>query len=512
MAVAQTSTFRRVVRITRAKFIRLLAGSPAASAAGAVYDYAVARGIDPLLIIAIFRHESSFGTAGWATKTRSWGNTRPPSFGAAEIGAYQQDSGRYTKAPGPYEQRSLCAYANWTAGGLSTVARLVEHVYRDRDRIEQIFIHPTGQVWAPAGDANNPDGYLNAVITYMNLQQDVDEATEGQIMNPQERTDAMIAALRAAGCEVIDVRGKLPVNPHPANRYGLVRGGLGGVTKVVQHWTGDSFNRATVRQVTGTDYGVDRISEAMSVDDELDMLRWYANYHISKDGGSWGGIAYGTLFFPSGRVYVAWNIGTLTYHAFSVNGYSYALCCPNANGQALTPRQLAAMNRTWLYLFEETPEIPAAWADLLGHAEAKRFDAQNQTSCPGPEILRHVQQARSTGKPTVSLASNAAGAIADGLGKTPTAPDGEAANPSALRLDVPGLGERWIIEPILSTWREAGGVFGNPNAPGYPRSGMYAEGDTMIQWFERARIEVKGETVSFGLVGLEAAQAAGKAA
>ncbi len=332
-------------------------------------------------------------------------------------------------------------------------------------------------------------------------------------MNGKQRTDHLIATLRARGREVIDRRGLNPVNrSHP---YGQVRGGLGGVTKIVQHWTGDGFNRATIRTITGTDYGLDTISAAMSVADEIDLLNWYANYHISKDGGTWGGIAYGITIFPSGRIYVNWDIGTLTYHAFSVNGYSYALCFPSSQNQGPTPACLLSANHVWYYLCEETPEIPAGWADLLGHNECKALDGQNQTSCPGVAMTAQVQRARAQAGPTVTLSLDTAGTIAEGIGKTPITPVGEVVNPSALKLDVPELGERWIIEPILSTWREAGGVFGNPNAPGYPRSGMYADPADparLIQWFDRARIEVKGDQVSFGLVGLEAAQAAGKAA
>src|SRR5262245_18134537 len=238
----------------------------------------------------------------------------------------------------------------------------------------------------------------------------------------------------------------------------------------------------------------------MSVVDELDMLRWYANYHVSKDGGTWGGIAYGTLCFPSGRAYVAWNIGTLTYHAFDANGVSYALCCPNANGQALTPRQLVALNHAWVLLCEETPEIPAGWGNVYGHQEATFLDARNITRCPGPELLGNVQRARAQGAPTVDLGAAV---------PPPVAP---AENPSALKLDVPGRGEFWIVAPILQYWKDCGGVFDHSNAPGYPVTGMYEEGGALIQWFDRARIEVRGETISSALVGLEAARAAGKAA
>lgn len=255
-------------------------------------------------------------------------------------------------------------------------------------------------------------------------------ALEASMTTPTEATGRYIATLRARGVDVTDLRGKLPVNAKPANRYGLVRGGLGGVTKLIQHWTGDSFNRATIKQITGADYGDGTISASMSPEDERDLLTWYANYHIGKEGGTWGGIAYGTLVMPSGRVYVAWDIGTLTYHAFSVNGYSYALCCPASNGQAPTAAQLVALNHCWQVLCEETPEIPAGWGDLYGHTEARQFDAQNQTTCPGPALLAHVRKARATGAPSVTLPTQpGAGSVVE----APTAPDDPATWKTFLR-------------------------------------------------------------------------------
>lgn len=229
-------------------------------------------------------------------------------------------------------------------------------------------------------------------------------AEKGAVMAPNEATDRMIAALRARGREVIDLRGKLPINPNPANRYGLVRGGLGGVTKLIQHWTGDAFGQS----VPGAGVPGGTIPATLTVAQETALLAWYAAYHRSKDGGTWGGIAYGTMVLPSGRIYVNWDIGTLTYHAFDVNGYSYALCCPASNGQAPTGEQLASLNHVWWVLCEETPEIPAGWGDLWGHSEAKQFDPRNQTSCPGPGLLAHVQRARAAGGPSVTIRTAAA--------------------------------------------------------------------------------------------------------
>lgn len=237
-------------------------------------------------------------------------------------------------------------------------------------------------------------------------------AQTGGSMNPQERTDHLIATLRARGRTVIDMRGKLPINPDPRYRYGLIVKGLAGVLRWAQHWTGDAFNRATIAKITGTDYGLDTIPESMSQADEIDLLTWYANFHIGKDNSTWGGIAYGIMVFPSGRIYVNWNIGTLTYHAFSENARTYALCCPASNGQSPTQASLLSINHVWYYLCEECPECPAGWADLYGHTELRQFDAQNQTTCPGAALLSHVQKARAQSGPTVTLALGGGGGTA----------------------------------------------------------------------------------------------------
>lgn len=278
------------------------------------------------------------------------------------------------------------------------------------------------------------------------------EPQETNAMTPTERTTAMIAALVARGRTVIDLRGKLPINDDEDYRYGLVKRGLAGVVHYIQHWTGDAFSRETIRKITGTDYGLDTIPASMSQADEIDMLIWYANYHISKDGGTWGGLAYGTLVFPSGRIYVVWDIGTLTYHAFNENAQSYAICCPASNGQAPTGEQLVSLNHVWYYLCEETPETPAGWLSLFGHTEARAFDARNQTTCPGVALLAHVVKARTTAGPSVAINVS---------GGTPSGPVGAVAQllafANAIEFNQRG-GLEWEGIVDLSTPDFGGGV------------------------------------------------------
>jgi hypothetical protein len=101
------------------------------------------------------------------------------------------------------------------------------------------------------------------------------------------------------------------------------------------------------------------------------------------------------------------------------------------------------------------------------------------------------------------------------LGDVPDAgkvPVGPPEDPNSLRLEVPNRGEFWIVEPILTYWENCGRVYDNPNALGWPVTGMYEEDGALVQYFDRGRVEVRGTQITSGLVGLEAAKAAGKAA
>lgn len=123
---------------------------------------------DPLLVLIIFEHESTYGKAGAARETRSWGNTRPPSFGPMEIGRQAQYING--KLNGYFSM-----YGSWLDGAKSTAMRLLHRdaPYHGRIRILEIFEHPSGRVWAPAGDHNNPASYINAIMTGMNRDGDM---------------------------------------------------------------------------------------------------------------------------------------------------------------------------------------------------------------------------------------------------------------------------------------------------------------------------------------------------
>jgi N-acetylmuramoyl-L-alanine amidase CwlA len=128
--------------------------------------------VDPLFVLAMFGHESTYGNAGMARTTKSWGNTRPPSFGAHEVGQIPQYIDG--KLNGFFSQ-----YASWLDGCISTAARLLSPDWKyagwGRRTIRSIFDYPQDPtvVWAPAGDYNNPASYLRSVLDTMNTYGDL---------------------------------------------------------------------------------------------------------------------------------------------------------------------------------------------------------------------------------------------------------------------------------------------------------------------------------------------------
>lgn len=211
MSITKDSPFRDIIRIDRESFARALEGTPAAAERDArqYWDAAVHDQIDPLLCLAKFNHESVLGTQGVARTTHSWGNTRTPWFGPSPLTTGDADDATDKIQQAGGASGSFPIYRDWYDGLRSTTARLnaASFVYAGRSRIEELYIHPSGQVWAPAGDANDPHGYLNAVLSYMQAH------TTGETQRPQWNQDAAWAAL------AVDVR-LLPEGAN--NRPGVV--------------------------------------------------------------------------------------------------------------------------------------------------------------------------------------------------------------------------------------------------------------------------------------------------
>lgn len=130
-------------RISAAGFATVLAraSSPAASSAAAAYSAFTAAGVDPAVGLAVFRKESTYGTAGRAVRNRSWGNIR----GGA---TYPLDNGNFR------------IYPSWAAGA-QDAARLLaiygRNQIRPGTRTDTVQTFPF--VWAPSSDGNAPDAY-----------------------------------------------------------------------------------------------------------------------------------------------------------------------------------------------------------------------------------------------------------------------------------------------------------------------------------------------------------------
>lgn len=422
------SGYTNICRISRDKFIaeaklRLAPAVLKERDPGEYWDAIIEQNCDPCLILPIFIHESGGGRNGVATITHSWGNTRNPTFGVKKV---KDISG----ADSPLVRSgTFPVFKSWLDGVISTAARLTTqnwyYGYEGRT-IGQIFNDPvatnpsfspqfaarskdaSGKIipveWAPAGDMNNPAGYLNSVLTMMNkiMDQEKPITPTSEPGVPMTVEDRFLSDLRARGRIATDLRKVLPLNKkYP---YGLIPGSYGGVKSIACHWTGDSFTAETIRTITGTLYGTGgQISPQMTVDDEIDMAKWYAAYHITKDQGTWGGVAYHIFIFPSGRIYLNHNLNVMTYHAFNANSKCIAISCPNSNKAQPHQEQLVSWNEVVMWLTTECPEIPAAYKDVWGHKELTFYDTRNSgTECPGT-FLPHIQKFRTTGTPTVTL-------------------------------------------------------------------------------------------------------------
>lgn len=117
-------------------------GSPAAGKGQSLYNLGVQYGIDPVFALAFFQHESGFGTAGEATKTRSLGNLR------CYTGATCVD----TEIGGGYAQ-----YATWEDGFTAWYALIRDYYVNVRGLTTVDLIIP---VYAPTADNNDEAEYI----------------------------------------------------------------------------------------------------------------------------------------------------------------------------------------------------------------------------------------------------------------------------------------------------------------------------------------------------------------
>lgn len=262
--------FKGVNRLSRDAFVRILReranpGVIAERDPGQYWDVIRAHDVDACLILAKFNHESSMGKAGVALQTHSWGNTRAPSFGATPIGSVPGRTGTFP------------VFRDWLDGCKSTVARLVTPAYvysgesehpethqrfGPRTTIRELYDHPSTLVWAPAGDLNNPAGYLRAVLDFMNLYSDIEQEptpmpaprialaaghrnTSGgdahETVQTGQLTPVIAATLRARGMDVRVIT--------PDDGRGMFPGTLSAAARQVVTWAGQGWAASIYMEV-----------------------------------------------------------------------------------------------------------------------------------------------------------------------------------------------------------------------------------------------------------------------
>jgi hypothetical protein len=145
-------TFAAAPRISVTQFRRVLerAGSPAALLADMLYAIPVAAGLDPAVALAMFGHESSYGTAGICHEydTKNWGNVRSPV-----------DLRRGVVIP--TRNGNFAKYATWGAGLLDWCERIQQRyiIAQGLDTIAKAI-----PIYAPSSDSNKPAAYIAAIV------------------------------------------------------------------------------------------------------------------------------------------------------------------------------------------------------------------------------------------------------------------------------------------------------------------------------------------------------------
>jgi len=154
-------------RISKGRFRAILEqhGSPAAPEAEQSYDAIVAEGVDPLFMLAVFWHESNFGTRGIVAQydTKNPGNTRTSSTGVGT--PIQTEKGQFIRFP------------SWTEGWRDAAHRLVDPRY-PYARAGAVTVEEIIPIWAPRSDGNDPAAYIASVLAFMQRYQEGSMALE----------------------------------------------------------------------------------------------------------------------------------------------------------------------------------------------------------------------------------------------------------------------------------------------------------------------------------------------
>ena len=325
-------------RITRDGFARVLRekaapGVIAERDPGQYYDAnqqirtADGRHVDGLFLLGMFNHESTMGRYGVAQTTHSWGNTRLPAFGPQPIGSEPGASG------------SFPIYRDWLDGMKSTAARLVapDWVYASRASIREVFDHPSGQVWAPAGDMNDPQGYLRAMLDFMNRYED--------------------------GAPVARIPRPAMIERHTTNRGGYAT--PRDVRLIVMHRTDNPDAQSVLRHFANP------ASKASS------------NYLIDTDGTIYEVVPLGYAPWTNGDVNQPDMsnriIAEIVTAGLNPNPYCATIEHVGARNDRMTPAQLASSAHLSAWIAQEE-ELAVDRTDVVGHDQ---FNSVSRWYCPG---------------------------------------------------------------------------------------------------------------------------------
>jgi hypothetical protein len=158
-------------------------------------------------------------------------------------------------------------------------------------------------------------------------------------------------------------------------------------------------------------------------------------------------------------------------HSFNANEASFPVCV-DMGIQTATPKALKTLETVLGVLHNECPELKNLnQPDTYGHTEMKFYDPRNVTPCPG-SLLPNVQAYRKEGPAIVT--------------DTVTFPTGITMRTTT------GFYQYWSNN-------------GSTTVLGYPISDEKDEDGKVVQYFERARLELQPDgSITRGLVGTEA--------
>jgi len=154
---SETHVIGVLPRISQATFEYMLrdSQSPAAPEARHAWAAVASQGVDPLFALAIFWHESRFGTVGIVQQhdLRNPGATRSSRTGV----------GQPVDIPG---RGQFWRYPKWTEGFRDLARRLVDPDFTYR-RQKAWAIGQVIALWAPRSDGNDPASYIASVVRFM---------------------------------------------------------------------------------------------------------------------------------------------------------------------------------------------------------------------------------------------------------------------------------------------------------------------------------------------------------